>query len=118
MLDLAKIKAFTTPKETKRYFIAGEYQDVVLSVIPDNVMLQISMMDQDSDKIEIINIALQYILNISKDDVNMILSKDFSAAMKIFLDGKKLSVEWAEKRAEEREKAEKNLKAVQMNTPN
>ena len=116
MLNLEKIKAFTAPKKTNKYFIAGEFQEIEINVIPDHAMMTIAQMDFVSEKIEIVKLALKHILNISEKDVDIILGNDFSAAMEIFNDGKEISTEWAEKRAKERETAKKNLKTVQINT--
>ena len=119
MLDLKKIKAFTSPKVTKKYFIAGEFQEVELSVIPDSVMVELSEGDSDNitneEKITKLKKALACILNIAEDDAMAIIDCDFTTALDIFNDGQALTGEWAKKRSEEREKAEKNLKAAQMN---
>lgn len=116
MLNLEKIKAFTAPKKTNKYFIAGEFQEVEINVIPDNAMMVISQMDFKTEQMEIVSFALQHILKINKTDIDFLLENDFAAAMEIFNDGKDISVEWAEKRAKERENAKKNLKTVQINT--
>ena len=117
-MDLTKLRALEMPSKEIEVEILGELQRTTIASLPDNVAVRVmAMREIHGDDPELATIVIREILlagakELTPEDVDLLVARDFAAAAKIAAEIRDLTSQHRKAMDELRETARKNLQAA------
>lgn len=117
-MDLTKLRALEMPTKEIEVEVLGETQKTVVQSLPDHVAVKImAMQELNGNNPELATIVIREVLlagakELTPEDVDLLVARDFAAAAKIAAEIRDLTSQHRKAMDELRETARKNLQAA------